>query len=165
MVNGTTIIGDKPVAKSHAGEMVSQGGATKDRELARNLSENAKLFLEGSVACEANAMPKAASFPHEHRPKSRSSSRKRRTSKESKNGVIDFRQFAPAAQDLTSAEISMDEMMDLGDAYEDLSKARKEYVAIRNKILARMLNGAPVQRGVLNLKLGVHLELDGKKLP
>ena len=164
-MNGTTIIGDKPVAKSHAGEMVSQGGATKERELARNLSDNAKLLFEGSVAYEANATPKAASFPHEHRPKSRSSSRKRRTSKESKNGVIDFRQFAPAAQELASTEILNEEMMDLECAYVELVAAQKAYTAIRNGILARMLNGAPVQRGVLNLKLGVHLELDGKKLP
>ncbi len=56
-------------------------------------------------------------------------------------------------------------MMDLECAYVELVAAQKAYTAIRNGILARMLNGAPVQRGVLNLKLGVHLELDGKKLP
>ncbi len=165
MPNDATIIGDKPVAKSHAGEMVSQGEATKDRLLARNLSDNAKLLLEGAVvARDVSPSTTVASFPHKHQQKSRSTNRKKRISKESKNDVIDFRQFAPVAQELASTEILQEEMMDLSEAYEDLSEARKEYVEIRNKILARMLNGAPVQRGNLNLKLGVHLELDGRKL-
>lgn len=150
MGNDTTILGDKLVAKSHAGTLIR---------------EETPQF--GS-AVTANPAPHATitAIAKRQTPNRARTNRRNKASQKQGARVIDFRQLVRAELDvLDGKQISQDELIDLAEAFHLYAEAKTNYVKLRDSILKRAAFGAEVQIGAYKLELGVHLELDGKKLP
>jgi hypothetical protein len=151
MANDTIILGEKPVAKSHSGTLVP---------------EDAPQFESAGVAAKAALPATITTITKKAHARSRTAGRRRSSSsKKQAKGVIDFRKFIPEDRKQSHTEITQDDNFKLMLAHQALVEATKKYKEIRDTILGRLLKDAPVEPGILQLKLGVHIELDGKKLP